>query len=159
MSSYTAEQRAEAVALAASIGPLKAAKQLGLPKSTVALWMHRPAAAPIIAEANRAIAERLEEAHSEALSAVLAGLRDPRSRLGDRAAALRTLGEQLALAKGRATSNVELHSNSTETPMTGLTSTRHRGAGTAPSDGPGSMSSGPQLPRPTRSPPSPLGPS
>ena len=113
---YTVEERAEAVALSASIGPLKAAKQLGYPPRTVASWGHKPAAAPIIAEANRTIAERLREAHSEALAAVLVGVRDPRSRLADRAAALRTLGEQLALAEGRATANVDLHSTSTDAP-------------------------------------------
>lgn len=108
MRTYTAEQRADAVALAASIGPLKAAKSLGLPVSTVTFWTHKPAASPIIAAVERSIAQRLSDAHSEALAAVMAGLRDPSAKLGDRAAALRVLGDQLALAQGRATTNVEL---------------------------------------------------
>lgn len=104
---YSAEQRAEAVALAASIGPLKAGDALGIPRRTVAYWTHQPAAGPIIAAAEATIAQRLTEAHRVALDAVLLGLADPKARLGDRAQALRVLGEQLALAEGRATSRSE----------------------------------------------------
>jgi transposase-like protein len=104
---FSAETRAEAVALAASIGPVKAARQLGLNRTTVQKWCHRPAASPIIAAAEARIADRLKAAHEVALQAVLDGLHDPRSRLGDRAQALRVLGEQLALAEGRATSRTE----------------------------------------------------
>lgn len=111
MRTYTAEERAEAVALAASIGPKRAAEQLGYPPRTVAAWMHRPSSVVILADANRAIAERLREAHSEALEVVRAGLRDRKARLADKATALRVLGEQLALAEGRATQNIEVHSD------------------------------------------------
>ena len=104
---YLASEKAEAVALAATIGPKMAAKQLGFPVTTVVYWMHKPAASPIIAAAEASIAARLASAHKIALDAVLAGLADPKSRLGDRAAALRVLGEQLALAEGRATSRTE----------------------------------------------------
>jgi hypothetical protein len=103
---YTAEQRVEAVALAASVGPVEAARRLGYPRRTVASWTHTPAASPIIAAAEDAIAARLRTAHAEAMEAVLAGIRDPKSRLLDRARALEVLGGQLALAEGRATSNV-----------------------------------------------------
>jgi hypothetical protein len=104
---YTEAERMEAVALAATVGPLRASQQLGYPMTTVAYWMHRPAASPIIAAAEASIAERLKDAHARALASVMEGLADPHSKLGDRAAALRVLGEQLALAEGRATSRTE----------------------------------------------------
>jgi hypothetical protein len=107
MRTYSAEQKAEAVALAATIGPLRAGDALGIPRRTVASWMHNPAASAIIRAAEASIAERLKAAHADALAAVMEGLHDPRSRLGDRAAALRVFGEQLALAEGRATSRTE----------------------------------------------------
>jgi hypothetical protein len=111
MRTYQAEERAEAVALAASLGPKKAALQLGYPIRTVSHWTHgdthRADLAPVMQAAEATIAARLTAAHRVALDAVLAGLADPKSRLGDRAAALRTIGEQLALAEGRATSRTE----------------------------------------------------
>jgi hypothetical protein len=104
---YLAPEKAEAVALAATIGPLKAGDALGIPRRTVASWMHKPEHSEVIRAAEATIAQRLSEAHRVALDAVLAGLADPHSKLGDRAAALRVLGEQLALAEGRATSRTE----------------------------------------------------
>lgn len=104
---YSAEERAEAVALAASIGPLRAGDTLGIPRRTVASWMHTPAAGPIIAAAEANIAERLTEAHRVALEAVLSGLAEPTAKLGDRARALEVLGNQAALAEGRATARTE----------------------------------------------------
>jgi hypothetical protein len=108
MSRHSPEARSAAVALAAALGPTKAAKQLGLPVRTVAYWTHQPTASPIIADAERSIAERLVAAHEKALEAVEAGLTDPTTRLSDRAAALRTLGDQAALAYGRATANIAI---------------------------------------------------
>ena len=104
---YTEEQRTEAVALSTSVGVRRAALTLGYPVSTVRLWTLRPSSGPIIAAAERSIAERLVEAHKVALASVLDGLGDPKARLGDRAQALRVLGEQAALAEGRATSRSE----------------------------------------------------
>lgn len=106
---YSQEEMASAVALAASLGPKKAALQLGYPPRTVARWMHRPAASPIIQEAERTIAARLEAAHALALDAALVFLKEPggRHRGSDIAALLRVLGEQSALAAGRATSRTE----------------------------------------------------
>lgn len=69
--------------------------------------MHQPAASPIIAAAEAGIAERLTAAHAVALEAVRKALDDPKARLGDKAQALRVLGEQAALAEGRATSRTE----------------------------------------------------
>ncbi len=111
---YSAEERASGVALAASVGPKKAAEQLGFPVRTVTYWMHQPHASPILRAVETTIAERLAAAHEKALAAVLEGLDDPRARLSDRAAALRVLGEQRLLAEGRATvrsENVNLNAN------------------------------------------------
>lgn len=103
---YTDLERAEAQGLAAAIGPAKAAEKLGIPRRTVASWMHTPAASPIIAAAEQDVADALRAAHAKALAAVMEGLSDPKARLGDRARALEVLGEQLALAEGRATANI-----------------------------------------------------
>jgi hypothetical protein len=115
MTYYSPEQRAEAVALARAVGPVKAAKQLGYPMRTVAHWAAgdvamvnaSPLAGAAIAKVEATIAQRLAEAHEMALRAVMDGLSDPKARLGDKAAALRVLGEQRALAEGRATSRSE----------------------------------------------------
>lgn len=110
MRTYTETERAEAVAMAAAVGPVKAAAQLGIPRRTVASWMHKPAHSAVIAAAEEDIAASLRALHAEALTEVRAGLHNPKARLGDKVAALRVLGEQLALAEGRATSNVAINS-------------------------------------------------
>ena len=99
----TPAERADAVALAATIGTRKTAEQLGIPPRTVAYWPHQPAASSIIAAAEASIAERLEATAALALEAVTEGLRDPRARLGDRGRALEVLATQANLATGRAT--------------------------------------------------------
>lgn len=104
--SYTPAQRVEAVALAATIGPLRAGRELGIPPRTVASWMHKPEASVVIRQAEATIAERLKAAHEQALTKVMEGLNDPHQRLGDRVRALEVLGEQRALAEGRATANI-----------------------------------------------------
>jgi hypothetical protein len=104
---YSAERKAEAIALAASVGPTKAGEVLGIPGRSISEWMRQPTGSAVMAAAERAIADRLREAHAVALAEVLQGLRDPRARLGDKARALEVLGQQLALAEGRATSRTE----------------------------------------------------
>lgn len=106
---YTEAEKAEAVGLATAIGPLKAARQLGIPPRTVANWMHRPASSAVIAAVETTIAERLAEAHERALAAVLSMIDDPKAKLGEKARALEVLGQQRALAEGRATANIEQH--------------------------------------------------
>ena len=89
---YTPEQRAEAVALALVVGPNVAADQLGIPRRTVAAWRSGERQAPevqaVILQSRRALAERMNEILSVASEQVLAGLRDPKQRLGDRVRAL-----------------------------------------------------------------------
>lgn len=105
---YTREQKAEAVALAVSVGPTEAAKQLGYPVRTVTGWLHQPAHSEVIRVVEQTIADRLLAAQERALDVVLEGLEDPDARLGEKAAALRVLGEQANLAAGRATANVAI---------------------------------------------------
>lgn len=111
---YSAEEKASAVALAASIGPLKAARQLGIPPRTVASWTHLPAASPIIAAAHATLAQRLASAHDEALAIAKARLHGPKLADRDLASYIRVFGEQRALAEGRATANVELHATTAD---------------------------------------------
>ena len=59
-----------------------------------------------MAQAEQDVADMLRRAHAKALASVAAGLDDPKARLADRARALEVLGEQLALAEGRATANI-----------------------------------------------------
>lgn len=118
---YSAEEKADAIALSASIGPVRAADQLGIPRRTVASWGHTPAAGPIIAAAEAGIAERLASAHDRALAVAMAKLDDPKTRLGDVAALIRTTGEQRALAEGRATAanlNLNVDADATFAPLT-----------------------------------------
>jgi transposase-like protein len=89
---YTPEQRTEAVALALVVGPNVAADQLGIPRRTVAAWRSGERQAPevraVILSSRQALAERMNEILSVASEQVLAGLRDPHQRLGDRVRAL-----------------------------------------------------------------------
>ena len=89
---YSEAERAEAVALALVVGPNVAADRLGIPRRTVAAWRsgerHRPEVQAVILESRQALAERMREIVSVASEQVLAGLRDPKQRLGDRVRAL-----------------------------------------------------------------------
>jgi hypothetical protein len=122
--SYTAEQKAEAVGLAYSVGPKKAGEQLGIPPRTVAYWKSHGTGSAVVEAAISVvavdIASRLRAAHELALERVIDGLQDPRSRLGDRATALRTLGEQLALAENRATANIDIHAEQRQSLLQGF---------------------------------------
>jgi hypothetical protein len=100
--------KAEAIALASTIGSVRASKVLGISYRNIARWLREPASSPIIAKAEATIAERLLAAHEKALTALEADLDNPNARLSDRARALEVLGEQAALANGRATANIDL---------------------------------------------------
>jgi len=105
---YTAEEKAEAVGLALAVGPLKAAEQLGIPPRTVASWMHKPGAlGPPTAATRPEIIAKLQGTLNEAVDAVLLGLRDPKSRLSDRAHALDVLARHHALLTGGPTERTE----------------------------------------------------
>jgi len=101
----TATERAHAVAEAAAVGPIKAAEQLGIPRRTIQLLVApaRPFASDLLGGAGHCRpAARCPRSgtycrHGRA--------QRPEARLADRARALEVLGEQMALAEGRATAH------------------------------------------------------
>jgi hypothetical protein len=113
---YTDEQRAEALALSLTIGPLAASKRLGIPPRTVASWRHPshadhpvPAAAAAVLDTARSTPEvvaRLWDVLTRAIDTLETGLRDPQVRLGDVARATDVLLRSHALLSGRPTENV-----------------------------------------------------
>lgn len=107
---YTLQEKTEAIGLALSIGPLKAAKQLGMPVRTVSAWTAGERSAgslsPIVTATREQAADRLWQTLQAATDAVEAGLRDPRQRLGDRARALEVLVHAHELLAGHSTENV-----------------------------------------------------
>jgi hypothetical protein len=105
--SYSATERAEAVGLALSIGVKAAGRKLGIPYRTVSHWLDRPDVQAAIVRSRDDVAARLWEAVTAGTDAVLAGLRDPKARLGDKASALRIVVEAHALISGGATSRTE----------------------------------------------------
>jgi hypothetical protein len=106
---YTSAQRAEAIGLAITVGPSRAAKQLGLPTRTVTNWMHSPDAVVITQLTRDQVAAKLWEAVVTGTEEVLAGLRDPNARLSDKARALEVVASQHALLTGNPTSNQNIN--------------------------------------------------
>jgi transposase-like protein len=117
--SYSDAERAEAVGLMLAIGAKKAAAQTGVPLTTLYSWRRQPTATvqAAIGRTRDDVAARLWEAVTAGTDAVLAGLRDPKARLGDKASALRIVVEAHALISGAATSRTE----TIKSPMDGLT--------------------------------------
>jgi len=92
--------------LALAIGSKAAAARLSIPKRTISSWMRSPSTEvqAAIVSSRQDVAARLWEAVSAGTQAVLEGLRDPKARLGDKAAALRIVVEAHALISGEPTS-------------------------------------------------------
>lgn len=118
MTRWLPEARARAIGLALAVGADKASAQTGVPRRTISSWLggERPAPelAAMAASSREQVAQKLWEAVTVGTEAVLAGLRDPKSRLGDKANALRIVAEQYALLTGGATSrseNLNLNAN------------------------------------------------
>ncbi len=108
MRSYGDRERAEAVGLAMTVGSKAAAERTGIPRRTVSYWLqHSEYAVKIEPATIEQVAAKLWEAIVTGTDAVLAGLRDPKARLGDKATALRVVSEQHALLTGRATARTE----------------------------------------------------
>lgn len=116
----TAEERAEAVGLALVVGPVEAARRLGLPARTVSDWRRRAVERgdPALVATRDALADRLWRAVELATNQVEAGLRDPKARLGERAQALRVLVDAHALVAGEATQRVEAVNVNVGAPVT-----------------------------------------
>jgi hypothetical protein len=110
---YTDAERAEYEGLALSVGPLEASKRTGVPKRTGYNWLKQirsgdgVAARIIPADTREQVAGKLWQAVVEGTEQVLAGLRDPKARLGDKANALRIVAEQYALLTGGVTERTE----------------------------------------------------
>lgn len=108
---YTPEQRAEAIGLALVVGPLEAGKQLGISHRTVSSWVagerRKAELSPLVAVSREQLAEKLAGTLNLAVDAVLSGLRDPKSRLSDRAHALDVLARHHALLTGGVTERTE----------------------------------------------------
>jgi len=110
---YGPAVKAEAVALALTVGPNAAADQLGIPRRSVANWMHAPAAAAI-GEATRAgIEDQLWRSFCRAvdvLSGMLGTAEHPPQglKLGDVARTVETLLRSYQLLTGRATERLEV---------------------------------------------------
>ena len=107
---YTDTEKAEAVGLALTVGDDVAAAQLGIPRRNLNRWRRSstPAAQAAISRTRDDVAARLWEAVTAGTDAVLEGPRDPASRLGDKASALRIVVEAHALISGAATSRTEV---------------------------------------------------
>jgi transposase-like protein len=119
---YTATERAEAVALALACGSVKAGKQLGISHRTVSSWVSGEVKVPelraVVLQTRQALAERMQEILSVAAEQVLAGLRDPKQRLGDRVRALEVALEAARiLGSDSATSDPDALSDDEETQL------------------------------------------
>lgn len=111
MTRWQPAERANAIGLALAIGADKAAAQTGIPRRTISSWLSGERTAPeleaAISRSRDDVAARLWEAVTVGTEQVLAGLRDPKARLGDKANALRIVAEQYALLTGAATARTE----------------------------------------------------
>lgn len=74
MTTYSPAQRAEAIALAARIGPAKASRELGINRSTLRTWIERTSSA---VEAATAVLERVAERAPEPVEAEVVERRRP----------------------------------------------------------------------------------
>ena len=119
--SHTAEDRTRAIAMAAYVGPLRAAHETGISRTTIQLWLHN--------RLHRGSSPRPSRT-SQPSYAVPTGNHSQRSRpaptipkrdSATRPPRLRVPGEQLALAEGRATANIESHSYLKKDPFSVLT--------------------------------------
>lgn len=104
---YTDAEKAEAVGLALTMGPVKAARQLGIPHRNLSNWMRSPDAVVLRLESREQVAAKLWQGVVVGVDQVLAGLRDPNARLSDKARALEVLAQQHALLTGGVTERTE----------------------------------------------------
>jgi transposase-like protein len=111
MRTYTAEERAAAVGLAMSIGPMRAAHQLGYPVRTVTAWRagerHGDDVAPIVAASRQEMGAVLQEAADLGASTLLAVMRDPKASAVAKVRAAEVAIDKHLLFSGAATSRTE----------------------------------------------------
>jgi hypothetical protein len=101
-------RRAEAIGLGLALGADEAAKRTGIARRTISRWLADPRRVEEAVDptTHEAIVGKLWEAVTVGTDAVLAGLRDPRARLGDKARALEIVSERHALLTGHSTANI-----------------------------------------------------
>lgn len=104
---WTEDERAKAIGLGMTRGAIVASKETGIPRRTITRWLASPDAVVLRQESRAQVAEKLWSAVVEGTDAVVAGLRDPKARLGDKASALRIVVEAHALISGGATARTE----------------------------------------------------
>lgn len=111
MTHWTPEQRADAIGRALATSSKTAAAQTGIPRRTISSWLARERHAPeieaLIVDSREHVAAKLWEAVTVGTEQVLAGLRDPKARLGDKARALEVVASQYALLTGGVTARTE----------------------------------------------------
>jgi hypothetical protein len=122
---WTDARRAEAVGLAHALGDKEASKRTGIPARTIRRWLQllhkgdERALAILDAPTREQVAAKLWEGVTVGTEAVVAGLSDPRSRLGDKARALEVLATQHSLLTGGVTSRTETTGSRITSPQSG----------------------------------------
>lgn len=116
MTRWQPAERANAIGLALAVGADKASAQTGIPRRTISSWLARERPAPeldaLIVQSREDVVAKLWEAVTVGTEQVLAGLRDPKARLGDKANALRIVTEQYQLLTNQPTGiNANLNAN------------------------------------------------
>lgn len=113
MTTWTEEEKAEAIGLGYAKGAIEAAKATGIPRRTISSWLQKgstttsPAIRAAIVATEEATAAKLWETLTLGLEQVRAGLLDPKARLGDKARAIEVVAAQWQLLTGRATGRTE----------------------------------------------------
>ncbi|MEW5989724.1 MAG: hypothetical protein AB1736_00055 [Chloroflexota bacterium] len=102
--------RAEALGLALALGADEAAHRTGIPRRTISRWLADPRRVEEASDpsTHEAIVGKLWHAVEVGTDAVLAGLQDPKARLGDKARALEVVSTRHAMLTGAATSRSEV---------------------------------------------------
>lgn len=104
--SYTQEEKAAAVGLAVVRGQQRAARETGIPVTTINQWFNHPRYAQLRNEKTDRVAEMFWSAIQIGLAAVVEGL-DSNAPLRDKATALGILYDKYALLTGAATARTE----------------------------------------------------
>lgn len=106
---YTAEERAEAIALSLAVGPVEAARQLGMPPTSVASMRRRAVEAgdPVVLATREAVTERLREVVSAGADEMLRRVRDPKTPANAVAQIVDVASRNLALMTGGVTERTE----------------------------------------------------
>jgi hypothetical protein len=104
---YTPAQRTEAVAIALTAGDKEAARITGVPQRTVAYWKaHAGEQTVMKLLADSDLADGFRQVVHEGTAQLLAGVRDPQARLGDKARAVDVAVNAMRLLTNASTQNI-----------------------------------------------------